>query len=117
MNSPEAITTIVEKEETTQEIDTERLKETTSVAEDSATELPYILGKNSEKIYILSEEILSKHGCFVTAKRYLKGRHPELGTLAHPEDTWSGDWETIQIVTYIVPLETFLINSRDSSLN
>jgi hypothetical protein len=111
MTNPEAITKTVDQEEATQEITADGIEEIINAAEPSVLELPYILGKNSEKIYILSEEILSRQGCFVKVKRYLKGRYPELGTLVHPKDSWSESWETIQITTYIIPFKTFFANS------
>lgn len=37
--------------------------------------------KNLENLEILDEQITHKYGCFEKGKRWVKGKHPDLGVL------------------------------------
>jgi len=56
-------------------------------------------------IEILDEHILYQNGCFKRVKRWLRGKHPQLGIL---HQGYTG-WETIQEVDVIMAMKTFTV--------
>lgn len=56
-------------------------------------------------IEILSEEVLHQQGSYRRVRRWLKGKHPELGTLVQG---WTG-WETMQEIDVIKPMAVFTV--------
>lgn len=61
--------------------------------------------KALERIEILDEQIIQKSGCFERGRRWLRGRHPKLGTIV-----WGlTGWETMQEFDRIRPLHTFTV--------
>lgn len=62
-----------------------------------------------QDIEILSEEVLHQQGCYRRVRRWLRGRHPELGTLVLG---WTG-WETMQEVDVIKPMGVFTVIDPD----
>lgn len=58
-----------------------------------------------QRIEILDEVIICKSGCFERGRRWLRGRHPELGTIL-----WGiTGWETMQEFDRILALKTFTV--------
>lgn len=54
-------------------------------------------------VEILGEEVIHQSGCFRRVRRWIKGVHPELGTLVQG---YTG-WETVQEVDVISAMGTF----------
>ena len=61
---------------------------------------------NGKEIIVLGEVILSQQGCFTNVKRYVQGKHPELGVLHFG---LSGDWETIWETSIIKAINCFSV--------
>lgn len=58
-------------------------------------------------IEILDEQVVSRNGPFVRIKRWLRGAHPELGTLM-----WGlTGWETLVEKDVIRPIHTFIVEN------
>ncbi len=59
---------------------------------------------------ILSEQIISEQGSFKRVKRWVRGRHPHLGSLL-----WglSGGWETVIEMDVITPMGFFKVDNCD----
>lgn len=61
--------------------------------------------KSLERIEVLDEQITYKSGCFERGRRWLKGKHPKLGSIA-----WGyTGWETVQDFDRIRPMNTFTV--------
>ena len=58
------------------------------------------------EIEILDEHVLYQKDCFRKVRRWLRGKHPELGVL---HVGYSG-WETIQEVEVMIPTHTFTVS-------
>jgi hypothetical protein len=58
-----------------------------------------------ERIEVLDEQITYKSGCFERGRRWLRGKHPKLGTLILG---YTG-WETLQEFDRIRPMATFTV--------
>ena len=53
---------------------------------------------------ILSEHVLYEKGPYRRVRRWIKGKHPDLGPL---QIGWSGDWETIVDTDVLIARGTF----------
>lgn len=59
-------------------------------------------------VEILCEQIIKQNGCHRRVKRWIRGIHPELGTIVRG---WTG-WETLQELDVIRAIKT--INHKDT---
>ena len=48
--------------------------------------------QDGQQLVILGEQVLSEYGFFRRVRRFVKGKHPDLGIL---QVGWSGGWETV----------------------
>lgn len=60
---------------------------------------------------ILGEQVLHQQGSFRRLRRWLRGKHPELGLLQPPWAGLSGDWETVVEVDAVSPLFTVRVDN------
>lgn len=54
---------------------------------------------------ILGEEVLSQSGCFRRVRRWLRGVHPELGTIVRGHT----GWETLQETSVVKAMQVFQV--------
>lgn len=64
--------------------------------------------RNGEQIVILGEQVLNESGPYRRVRRYVKGKHPELGPL---QIGWSGGWETVWECDVFHPKQTFEVKA------
>ncbi len=57
---------------------------------------------------ILHQMVLFQRGCFQRIRRWLRGTHPDKGTIIHG---WTG-WETVQEKDRILPLHSFSVGTE-----
>jgi len=63
----------------------------------------------SRELEVLDEKVIAQQGSFRRVKRWVRGKHPELGVLLHPGQTLTGDWETVIEKDVIRPIEKWFV--------
>jgi len=67
--------------------------------------------QDGQQLVILGEQVLSQHGPYRRVRRYVKGKHPELGPL---QIGWSGGWETVWECDVLHTVHTFEVKECTS---
>lgn len=59
---------------------------------------------------IVGKQIIYQNNSFLRIKRWIKGKHPQLGVIT----LGLTGWETIQEIDIIKPKESFLVKEKDN---